>query len=98
MRNIALNASAELPSRYQDKIVGREISLPPTERIYLNGGNPPLINLLSGDYHRVLDIGCGAGNNAALVKSKTRVRRIWNYALSRRSRTCSDIYEQVLGR
>lgn len=41
-----------------------------TERVYSNHGNPPLIDLLSNDCNRLLDIGCGAGDNAALIKSK----------------------------
>lgn len=48
----------------------KETSLPPTERVYTNYGNVPLINLLAGTYGRVLDVGCGAGDNAALVKSR----------------------------
>lgn len=40
------------------------------DRIYSNLGNPPLLDLLGADCNRVLDIGCGAGNNAALVKSR----------------------------
>ena len=39
-------------------------------RIYFNSGNPALLNLLAERYQRVLDIGCGAGDNAAIVKSK----------------------------
>ena len=52
------------------KMVDREVSLPPTERIYENQGNLPLIKLLDGSRHRVLDIGCGAGDNAALIRSR----------------------------
>ena len=40
------------------------------ERVYSNQGNPPLIDLLANGCNRVLDIGCGAGDNAALIKSK----------------------------
>ena len=39
------------------------------ERVYSNQGNMPLITLLSGSYERILDIGCGAGDNARLIKS-----------------------------
>lgn len=52
------------------KVREREISLPPTERVYTNNGNRPLIDLLQGEYCRVLDIGCGAGDNAALVHAR----------------------------
>ncbi len=40
------------------------------DRVYSNDGNPPLIELLEGNYGRILDIGCGTGDNAALIKSK----------------------------
>jgi 2-polyprenyl-3-methyl-5-hydroxy-6-metoxy-1,4-benzoquinol methylase len=52
------------------KVLEPEISLPPTERVYTNNGNGPLIDLLEGEYRRVLDIGCGAGDNAALVHAR----------------------------
>lgn len=43
---------------------------PADERVYSNQGNPPLIDLLDKGCNRLLDIGCGAGDNAALVKSR----------------------------
>lgn len=39
------------------------------ERIYENGGNQPLIELLT-KCGRVLDVGCGAGANALLIKRR----------------------------
>jgi SAM-dependent methyltransferase len=39
-------------------------------RVYAAAGNRPLIHLLSARTHRVLDIGCGTGGNAALTKSR----------------------------
>src|ERR1700724_638047 len=39
------------------------------DRIYKNDGNRPLIALLDRDAHQVLDVGCGAGDNAELVQS-----------------------------
>lgn len=39
------------------------------ERVYLNGANVPLMNLIDGAPERVLDVGCGAGSNAALLRS-----------------------------
>lgn len=36
------------------------------QRLYANIGNPPLMELLEGDVQQVLDIGCGAGDNAVL--------------------------------
>lgn len=38
------------------------------QRLYANVGNPPLMELLEGDVQRVLDIGCGAGDNTALIR------------------------------
>jgi 2-polyprenyl-3-methyl-5-hydroxy-6-metoxy-1,4-benzoquinol methylase len=40
------------------------------DRVYSNQGNSPLISLLGKDCNRLLDIGCGAGDNAALIKSR----------------------------
>ncbi len=37
-------------------------------RIYSNDGNIPLIDLVSVPVLRVLDVGCGAGDNAMLIK------------------------------
>jgi 2-polyprenyl-3-methyl-5-hydroxy-6-metoxy-1,4-benzoquinol methylase len=45
------------------------IGEPATERVYSNSGNTPLLSLLEKRYSSVLDIGCGAGNNAALIRS-----------------------------
>ena len=49
------------------------LTAPPTsatiERVYSNQGNPPLIDLLAKGCNRLLDIGCGAGDNAALITS-----------------------------
>ncbi len=39
-------------------------------RIYENRGNWPLVELLGTGCQRVLDVGCGAGDNAALVKAR----------------------------
>jgi len=46
------------------------VAPPAPERVYSNQGNPPLIDLLGKSCKRLLDIGCGAGDNAALVKSR----------------------------
>lgn len=40
------------------------------QRIYANVGNYPLVELLEGDVLRVLDVGCGAGDNAALIRAR----------------------------
>lgn len=51
------------------KILDRGLT-PPAERVYSNQGNPPLIDLLGKGCARLLDVGCGAGDNAALIKSR----------------------------
>ena len=40
------------------------------ERVYANRGNEALIDLIDGPYGRVLDVGCGAGDNAVLIRSR----------------------------
>ena len=52
------------------KILDGGITPPAPEQVYSNQGNPPLIDLLNKGCNRLLDIGCGAGDNAALVKSR----------------------------
>jgi trans-aconitate methyltransferase len=54
------------------KIISGEKAPPVVDRIYSNQGNPPLIELLGKGCNRLLDIGCGAGDNAALITSKYR--------------------------
>jgi len=45
-------------------------SLPLTERVYENRGNPLVIDQIDSACSRVLDVGCGAGDNAQLLKSR----------------------------
>ncbi len=40
------------------------------ERVYANAGNPALLDLLEGPVRNVLDVGCGAGDNAVLLKDR----------------------------
>jgi 2-polyprenyl-3-methyl-5-hydroxy-6-metoxy-1,4-benzoquinol methylase len=49
--------------------VSSEMEQSTLERVYSNQGNVPLMKLLSGSCERILDIGCGAGDNARLIKS-----------------------------
>jgi 2-polyprenyl-3-methyl-5-hydroxy-6-metoxy-1,4-benzoquinol methylase len=45
-------------------------STPLSERIYKNLGNAPVVALVNRNSRRVLDVGCGAGDNAALLKAQ----------------------------
>jgi SAM-dependent methyltransferase len=40
------------------------------DRVYKNDGNTPLIDLLDPGIRRILDVGCGAGDNANLINSR----------------------------
>lgn len=40
------------------------------DRVYTNYGNAPLIALLDRGVRQILDVGCGAGDNAELMKTK----------------------------
>lgn len=40
------------------------------DHVYTNNGNAPLIDLLDGDVRQVLDVGCGAGDNAVLLRAR----------------------------
>jgi len=42
----------------------------PVERVYKNNGNRPLVSLIEGEELRILDVGCGSGDNAALIRSR----------------------------
>ncbi|MHB0866211.1 MAG: class I SAM-dependent methyltransferase [Thermoleophilia bacterium] len=53
------------------KIIDGGVTPPVLDRVYSNQGNIPLIGLLGKGCNRLLDIGCGAGDNAALVKSRS---------------------------
>jgi 2-polyprenyl-3-methyl-5-hydroxy-6-metoxy-1,4-benzoquinol methylase len=52
------------------------------ERVYSNQGNPPLIDLLGEGCARLLDIGCGSGDNAVLVKLKHWDCEVWGITRS----------------
>lgn len=50
---------------------------PSIDRVYRNAGNAPLIDLLNPASTMILDVGCGAGDNAALIKSRPTQARIY---------------------
>ncbi len=41
-----------------------------SEKVYQNLGNPPLLALFPGERGRVLDCGCGAGDNAQILHAR----------------------------
>jgi 2-polyprenyl-3-methyl-5-hydroxy-6-metoxy-1,4-benzoquinol methylase len=53
-----------------------------TTQIYQNEGNPALIDLLDGGTLRILDIGCGAGDNARLARSRNPDRNVFGITQS----------------
>src|ERR1700730_5754347 len=53
-------------------------------RVYKNQGNPPLVALLPRDFYQILDVGCGAGDNAALMKRDCPSCRIFGITGSTR--------------
>ena len=46
-----------------------DVSVSLTERVYRNNGNRTVIGLLNPKCGKVLDVGCGAGDNAALIRA-----------------------------
>ena len=64
-------------------------------RVYSNRGNAPLLGLAHGGWGRLLDIGCGAGDNAALVKARNQSCEISGIT---HSRTEANLAEKHLTR
>jgi 2-polyprenyl-3-methyl-5-hydroxy-6-metoxy-1,4-benzoquinol methylase len=46
------------------------------DRVYANYGNTPLLNMLN-DCKQLLDVGCGAGDNALLLKKKRSACKVY---------------------
>jgi 2-polyprenyl-3-methyl-5-hydroxy-6-metoxy-1,4-benzoquinol methylase len=47
------------------------------DKVYSNSGNAPLLDLVNPDAGEILDVGCGAGNNAALLGRRSNPPRVW---------------------
>lgn len=57
-------------SRRAGFILTRESKGGTADKVYSNAGNPRLLDLLDSDPRVVLDVGCGAGDNAALIAKR----------------------------
>jgi SAM-dependent methyltransferase len=55
-----------------------------SESYYHNGGNSALVALLPRDSKRILDVGCGTGSNAALIRSVNPSTHISGITMSQR--------------
>lgn len=56
------------------------------ERVYANEGNWPLLRHLPKGAIDVLDVGCGAGDNAALLRASGKNLRVYGITLSKEER------------
>jgi 2-polyprenyl-3-methyl-5-hydroxy-6-metoxy-1,4-benzoquinol methylase len=55
----------------------RGLSDTPVDRVYSNAGNPSLVELVARDAQMILDVGCGAGDNAVLLQQRNPQARIF---------------------
>lgn len=53
-----------------------------TERIYANRGNPGVVRLVDRNADSVLDVGCGAGDNATLLRARDPHKRLYGITAS----------------
>lgn len=51
-------------------------------RVYRNAGNPALVDLVGREARVLLDVGCGAGDNAALLRVQDASRTIYGITAS----------------
>jgi SAM-dependent methyltransferase len=51
-------------------------------KFYSNDGNQGLVNFISRDFRHVLDVGCGAGDNAALLQTLVPGAQVYGITLS----------------
>jgi 2-polyprenyl-3-methyl-5-hydroxy-6-metoxy-1,4-benzoquinol methylase len=57
------------------------------ERVYVNAGNPALLELIEPGWQRLLDVGCGAGDNASLLRAQNPAGLIHGITHSRAEAT-----------
>jgi 2-polyprenyl-3-methyl-5-hydroxy-6-metoxy-1,4-benzoquinol methylase len=53
-----------------------------SERVYANAGNPDVLALIDREAKLVLDVGCGAGDTAALLRARDPATRIFGITAS----------------
>src|SRR6266699_1699854 len=52
------------------------------DRLYQNSGNPGLMDMLDRHAGTILDVGCGAGANAALIRRDKPTAKIYGITMS----------------
>lgn len=74
MRNGNLSAPSQAGVNGKDIglcwVGDRQQSLSIEDRVYKNNGNHDVVRMIPSSCKRILDIGCGAGDNAALVRER----------------------------
>jgi 2-polyprenyl-3-methyl-5-hydroxy-6-metoxy-1,4-benzoquinol methylase len=83
LETIRLNWSADgsMQSPGIDTLQNHDAS-PLATRVYANQGNSFLLDLIEGGCTRLLDVGCGAGDNAGLIRAHLSNCRIFGITLS----------------
>lgn len=62
------------------------------EKVYANRGNAPLLALLPKSCSRILDVGCGAGDNARLIRNRFPAAQIVGITASMAERETASHY------
>lgn len=66
------------------------------DRFYQNSGNPPLTQMLSSEAMQILDVGCGAGSNAALIRRANPAAKLFGITISaEEARAAADHIDKV---
>lgn len=63
-----------------------------TVHVYKNDGNAPLLQLLENSCKHVLDVGCGAGDNAGLLKSYSPEKKVYGITKSEAEKKIAQRY------